>query len=203
MTIALRPGIRTSPCIEVRNLRTSAYVFRLMRGVQRKIGGPEWLLLIGASVFILVLAFSAIWQADIRWLHFFQAWMYIAAIALSVRGIRWGYFIGISAAGLWDYINLFVTNFLASGLHHLNAWMTTGHLTRPDQIIAIPAWTANLLVLVGCTWAYARRERKSWGDLPAFLLAFALTTAFLAADMALFQPRYLALFPRLLHPHWP
>jgi hypothetical protein len=44
------------------------------------------------------LAVSAIFEADLRALHFFQAWLYIATVAFSVRGNRWGYFIGIATA---------------------------------------------------------------------------------------------------------
>jgi len=55
-----------------------------MENANRKFGVPEWLVLISASVFILVLAISAFFEADIRWLHFFQAWMYIVTIALSL-----------------------------------------------------------------------------------------------------------------------
>jgi hypothetical protein len=36
-----------------------------------------------------------------------------------------------------------------------------------------------------------------------FLICVALTSGFFAADMAIFQPRYLGLFPALLHPHLP
>ena len=39
----------------------------------KRLGGPEWLILIGAGFFIMVLAVSAWWEPDIRWLHFFQA----------------------------------------------------------------------------------------------------------------------------------
>jgi hypothetical protein len=164
---------------------------------------PEWLILIGASVFILVLAVSAIWEADIRWLHFFQAWMYVATIALSLRGNRWGYFIGISAAGFWDYANIVATTFFVNGLQQLSEWMSTGHLARPDLLIAVPAWFSNFLVIAGCLWGYLRRTVKSVADVGRFLVAFALTTGFFAADMAVFQPRYLALFRRMLHLHLP
>ena len=47
---------------------------------------PEWSILLGTCVLILVLAISAYWEADIRWLHFFQAWMYVATILLAWRG---------------------------------------------------------------------------------------------------------------------
>jgi hypothetical protein len=72
-----------------------------------------------------------------------------------------------------------------------------------DQIIAVPAWTGNFLVVVGCLWGYGRITQKSLGDLMRFVLAFILTSAFFAADMAIFQPHYLPLFPRALHPHSP
>ena len=172
-----------------------------MQTLRLRVGAPEWLTLSGASVFIVVLAVSAVWEADIRWLHFFQAWMYIATIALTLRGNRWGYFIGISAAGLWDYANLVATTFFFNGLQQLSQWLHTGQLLRPDLLIAVPAWFSNFLVVVGCLWAYSRLPAKTVTDLARFFVAFALTTGFFAADMALFQPRYLGLFPRMLHPH--
>ena len=169
----------------------------------RNWGAPEWLIVIGACIFIVVLGVSAYFEADIRWLHFFQAWMYIATIALSLRRNRWGYFIGVSAAGFWAYANLFVTTFFVNGLHELSRWMATGHLARPDQLIAVPAWFSNVLVMIGCVWAYSRLPTKSLGDSGRLLLTFVVTSGFFALDMALFQPRYLGIFPRLLHPHLP
>lgn len=174
-----------------------------MRNANVQFGAPEWLMLIGGSIFIVVLAVSAIFEADIRWLHFFQAWMYIAAIALSFRGSRWGYFIGLSAAGLWDYANIFATNFFYSGLEELSQWFHTGQVARPDLLIAVPAWFSNLLVIIGCLWAYGRRAEKPLSDVGRLLVTFALTTGFFAVDIAVFQPRYLEIFRRLLHPHLP
>jgi hypothetical protein len=171
--------------------------------MERRLGIPEVLVAVGGCVFIVVLFVSAVFEADIRWLHFFQAWMYVVAIALTLRGNRWGYFVGFSAAALWDYTSLFVNNFFISGLRELSNWIESGHLTRPDQLIAVPAWVGNLLVVVGCGWAYYRHTTERKGDWLRLLVAFSLTTAFFAADMAIFQPRYLALFPRLLHPHNP
>jgi hypothetical protein len=174
-----------------------------MHDPKRPIGAPGWLIVIGGSTFVVVLAVSACYESDIRWLHFFQAWMYIATIILGVRGSRLGYFIGISAAGLWDYANLFVTTFLASGLEQMSRWIHTGHLAHPDAFIAVPAWVSNLLVIAGCLWAYLLLPTKRRGDIIAFLAVFVLTTGYFAFIMAVFQPRYLAIFPRLLHPTLP
>src|SRR6516225_4418678 len=118
-----------------------------------RVGAPECLILIGSSIFIFILWLSAYFEADIRWLHFFQAWMYLAAIWLSLRRNRWGYFIGISAAGLWDYMAAFVNSFFRSGLHWLFVWISTGHATHADQLIAVPAWVGNFMVVVGSLWA--------------------------------------------------
>ncbi len=164
---------------------------------------PEWLILVGAAVFIVVLGVSAYWEPGIRWLHFFQAGMYFVTIFLAFRRSRWGYFVGISAAGLWDYANLVATTFLFNGLQQLSEWVRTGHLQRPDLLIAVPAWVSNLAVVVGCLWGYARLPARGVTDGARFLLACALTTGYFAADMALFQPRYLGIFPRLLAPHLP
>jgi hypothetical protein len=158
---------------------------------------------IGCSVFILMLIVSAVFDPSIRWLHFFQAWMYLATMWLSLRKNRWGYFIGLSAAGLWAYSNLFVTTFFVNGLQQLGLWIQSGHLARPDLLISVPAWFANLFVVIGCLWGYWLMPRKAIADLFRFVTTFALTTGFFALDMYLFQPRYLGMFPHLLHPHLP
>ena len=168
--------------------------------INGQIGAPEWTVIVGSCGFIVVLALSAIWQADIRWLHFLQAWMYLATIQLTLRHNRWGYFIGVSAAGLWDLINLVATTFFRNGMAELLAVLRTGHSTRPDQLIAVFAWLSNALVVGGCGWAYGRLRTKAVGDTAKFVTAFAATTAFFAADMMLFQPRYLSLLVRLVHP---
>ena len=99
--------------------------------------------------------------------------------------------------------NLFATTFFFNGLQQLAQWVQTGHLERPDLLIAVPAWFANLLVVVGCLWGYRQAPAKTLGDAGRLFTAFALTTGFLALDMAVFQPHYLGLFARMLHPHLP
>ena len=173
-----------------------------MASLQRRIGAPECVILIGALMFMAMLWLSAVYDPTIRWLHFFQAWMYIAVIVLALRTSRWGYFIGISIGMFWIYSCTFVSSFFRSGLIHLGRWME-GLDFRADQILAVPAWTGNLLIVIGCLWAYGRMRHKAMSDVTRLVVAFALSTAFLWADMALFQPRYLALFTGLLHPHAP
>jgi hypothetical protein len=38
-----------------------------------------------------------------------QSLLYVAAITLTIRRSRWGYFIGAATAGLWDMLALFAS----------------------------------------------------------------------------------------------
>jgi len=156
--------------------------------------GPLWLIVPGAGVFTVALAVSAIFDSSLRALHFFQWWLYVATVVLSARGSRWGYFIGISTAAFWNYA-LFFTSPLFSDLVKTP--------TRPDVLLQTLAWFGNVAIIAGSLWAYSRlgdRRRADWGRL---MLALAGCTGFLAIIVAIFTPERLAIFPGLLHPHWP
>ena len=156
----------------------------------------------GGFTFIAVLYVSAYWEPDIRWLHFFQSWMYLVSLVLLWRGSRWGWFIGAAAALFWNYVNVFVTTFFRNGLEQAHFLLHTGHVPRPDQLIALPAWFGNLAVILGALLAYAATPRKQWSDAGRFLFAFAGTLTFFVGAVTLAQPRYLPLFEGALHPHW-
>ena len=156
----------------------------------------------GGLTFIAVLYFSAYWEASIRWLHFLQSWMYIASLVLLLRGSKWGCLIGASAAFFWDYVNTFVNTFFRNGLDQVHALIQTGHVTRPDQLISVPAWFGNLALILGALLVYIAAPRKQWTDVGRLLIALAGTMAFFAGAMVLVQPRYLPMFRGALHPHW-
>jgi hypothetical protein len=157
--------------------------------------------ILGTVLFVIVLFLSAYWESDIRGLHLLQSMMYVAAVALILKGSKWGYFIGLGAGLFWNYVNLFVTTFLKSGLAQAGMYLHTGHMDRPDLFVAVPGWAGNALLIIGCLAGYAAMSKKQGTDMIRFAVATAGTTGFFALSMYLCQPRYLALFPRLLHPH--
>jgi hypothetical protein len=83
----------------------------------------NWIATAGALIFVFVLFVSAYAEPDIRWLHFFQSWMYLATIILIWTKNKWGYFVGVGAAAFWDYANVFVTTFLKNGLDQTSIFM--------------------------------------------------------------------------------
>lgn len=161
----------------------------------------NWLIWVGAAGFIAILAISAVFDPTIRWLHAFQALMYLGVIALTARGSRWGLYLGVSVALFWNYGAMFVNSFFRGGLRALSQSFAQGRVLHPDQIIAVFAVGFHFLMAAACLAAYLRLPRKSWTDLPAWLATLVGQTVYFAAIMALFQPRYLEQFPRMLHPH--
>jgi hypothetical protein len=161
--------------------------------IRRPLTAPEWLITVGGGFFIFALAVSAVFVPEIRWLHVVQALMYVAAMLLSIQRSRWGYFIGASTAGLWNLLAAFASPLFAELIDYP---------TRPDLILQGLAWFANLAVIVGCGWGYARLTTKSRWDVGRFILTFVGTTAFLVGATAILAPGYLVAFTRALHPHW-
>jgi hypothetical protein len=105
---------------------------------------------------------------------------------------------GRSLLGLREFVCDYI---LKNGLAQAQTLVMTGHLLRPDLFLAVPGWFGNFAVIVGCVVAYLSIPKKQWSDVLRLAVATACTTAFFAASMALCQPRYLALFSGLLHPH--
>jgi len=161
----------------------------------------DWAIVAESIVFIFILFISAYWDKTILWLHIFQSGIYLAIIFLSIRHSRWGYFIGIAISAFWNMGSLCVNNFFHSGRINLQTSITSGHLMRPDQIIAVPAVLTSFLLIICCLWAYTRLNKKRFSDVARFLTAAAMTIGYFALIMFLFQPRYLGMFPRMLHPH--
>lgn len=172
-----------------------------MDGAVRNPTVLNWTIWLGAVGFIAILALSAVFDPTIRWLHFFQGLMYVAVIALTARGSRWGLYLGVSVAAFWNYSAIFVNSFFRSGLHWLGQSLAQGKLMHVDQIISVFAVGFHTLMIVGCLAAYAFLPRKSWKDLVAWLVTLVAQGAYFYAIVRLFQPRYLTLFDRLLHPH--
>jgi hypothetical protein len=152
------------------------------------------LITIGGSFFILALAASAVFVPELRPLHATQAVTYVAAMVLSVRAPRWGYFIGTSLAAFWNLVAMFGSPLFA---------YLIAEPGRPDLILQALAWLANLAVIVGSIVGYRRLSIKSPRDAGSFAVAFLATTALLVGATALLAPTYVSHLAGILHPHWP
>jgi hypothetical protein len=167
--------------------------------------GPDrlllWLVALSCAGFVFILGLAAYWDHTIIWLHLFQSFQSVAIVALAARRNRWGYFFGIGTAAFWIYAATFISNFAESGFVNLARSIRSGGLVAADQVIAVPAFLFQLILLITCIIAYFRLARRPASDWLRLLVSVAGAIAYLLASFALFQPRYLAMVPRLLHPH--
>lgn len=160
-----------------------------------------WVIAASNAGFIAILALAAYGDHTIIWLHLFQSFQNVAIVALAARGNRWGYFLGIATAALWIYIATFISNFVESGFVNLALSLHAGSLVNADQVIAVPAFVFQLVLMLACMAAYLRLASRPASDWFRFLVSLIAAVAYLLACFAVFQPRYLAMVPRLLHPH--
>jgi hypothetical protein len=161
----------------------------------------DGMIVVAALGFIAILALAAVFDRTILWLHVFQALMYVAVIGLIAARNRWAYFIGLSIAALWNYMAMFVNSFFGNGLRALQESIAAGKLVHADQIISVAAVTFHFMMIVGSLILIVQTSRRAAPELARLLVAFAVFTGYFAASMALFQPRYLPQFARILHPH--
>lgn len=148
--------------------------------------------------FVVVLAVSAYWDASIRVLHAFEAIPYLAAAFLCLRRVRFGYPIGAVSGGFWLWSASFLTTFVRNGFEQLSILIHTGHVGRPDILIAAPAAITTGGLLLFSLIGYLLLEAKSWRDAALFVAALILVPAFFIGIFAAFAPQYLGMFQRLL-----
>jgi hypothetical protein len=180
------------------NLRTARSVRQDMEPARDP---SRWMLAAiqaGAAFFIFALVVSAIFDPTIRVLHTLQALIYVVVIVLVRRGSPWGFGAGFTIALFWNYTNLFVTTFIAAGLHQLAELLRTGRLSRPDLLIAVFAGAGHFLMIVGYLVCFLRLKPKRRQG-AEFLTAGVLAVAYFVLIIWMTGPQYIPLIKKVFH----
>ncbi len=150
----------------------------------------------GAGFFIFALVLSAVFDPKIRVLHTLQALIYIAVIALTRRDSAWGYGAGCVIAAFWNYTNLFVTTFVKNGWEQFVILLRTGHLHRPDLVIALVAAGGHFLMIAGCLAGFLRTRpgAREWAK---FVFGGVIAVAYFAVIIIYTGPQYIGLLKRV------
>jgi hypothetical protein len=161
-------------------------------------GPPSWIrwfILIGAGFFIFALFLSAVFDPKIRVLHALQALIYVSVIFLTRRNNAWGFGAGFTIAMLWNYINLFITNFIHAGWDRFLALIHTGHLQRTDLLVALVAGGGHFLLIIACLTGFLRTRPRSraWTE---FIAGGALSVAYFVVIIFTTGPQYIPLLKR-------
>jgi hypothetical protein len=151
-----------------------------------------------ASAFVVILGIAAYWDPTIRVLHVFESLPYIAAAALCLRKQKFGYMLGVASGGFWLWTAGTLTTFIRNGFERVTMLLRTGHVDRPDILIAAPAACVTGGLVLFSLWGYARLRSKSWIDVGSFVAALAMVAGFFVAIFAAFAPQYLGMFTHLM-----
>jgi hypothetical protein len=153
---------------------------------------------LGASFFTLALILSAVFDPTIRVLHTLQALIYVVVILLVKRSNVWGYGAAFFIAVLWNYTNLFITTFIKAGWTQLVAFLRTGHLPRPDSLIALLAAGGHFLMIGAGLAGFLLLRPKLMGWLK-FLAGGAAAIAYFVLIIYTTGPQYIPLVRRIFH----
>jgi hypothetical protein len=152
----------------------------------------------GAALFIAALWLSAVFDPSIRVLHVLQSFVYIAVIWLTPRRNVWALGAGCLIAILWNYTNIFITNFVRGGLAQLGHLVTTGRLQRPDLLVAVLAASAHFLLIGACLAAFLK-QRPSWQGWVKFGLGGLIAVAYFVGIILTTGPQYIPLLRKIFH----
>jgi hypothetical protein len=162
---------------------------------------PTWInacIAVGAGFFIFALFLSAVFDPRIRVLHTLQALIYVAVIVLTRRRSAWGFGAGFFIAVLWNYTNLFITNFVRAGAQQFVVLVTTGHLHRPDLLVALVAAAGHFLMIAACLAGFLRLRPKgvAWAK---FMAGGVVAIGYFVGIIYTTGPQYIGLVRRIFH----
>src|SRR3954467_2837734 len=150
-----------------------------------------------AAAFIVVLGIAAYWDHTIRALHVFESLPFIVAALLCLRQHKFGYMLGAASGAFWLWMAGTLTTFVRNGFERVAILLRTGHVDRPDILIAAPAAAVTGGLVLFPLWGYSRIRNKSWSDLGLFVVATGVVAGFFVAIFAAFAPQYLGMFRHL------
>lgn len=122
---------------------------------------------IGAALFIVALAVSAVVVPPLRALHVLQSLIYAAVAIFSARGSIWALGAGITIASLWNGLQLFITHNMQRGAILFWSFLRTGHARQLDTMMVALGGLAHFILIAACISAFLNRYRthRSWWKL--------------------------------------
>jgi hypothetical protein len=143
---------------------------------------------IGAGLFLIALAGSALIIPELRLLHLLQALIYVAIIVLARRNSPWGFGAGFTISAFWNAFSIFVTHLMQAGAREFWLLLRTGQVERPDTLMVLIGGIGHFILIVACPIAMFPRssiKRRWW----KFAGGGVLVIAYLALIVAVARPR--------------
>jgi hypothetical protein len=143
---------------------------------------------LGAALFLVALAISAIVVPQLRLLHLLQSVIYIAIVILARRNSAWGFGAGVTIGVAWNSLNLFVTHLMQAGTVVFWSFVQTGHVQRLETMMVPVGGIAHFILIIACLAALFNqpKDNKKWWK---FAGGAVLTIAYMALIILIARPR--------------
>ncbi len=143
---------------------------------------------IGAGLFLVALAVSAVAVPQLRLLHLLQAFIYVAIVILSRRNNVFALGAGFTIAVAWNCLEFFGPQLIQAGAVLLWTFLHTGQVRHVETMMVPLGGIGHLILIFACLTALVNQTtgtRKWW----KFLVGGLLVLGYFALIVAIARPR--------------
>src|ERR1700733_2820138 len=143
---------------------------------------------IGAGLFLIALAVSAVAIPVLRPLHFLQALIYVAVVILARRNNVFALGAGFTIAVAWNCLEFFGPHLMQAGAVMFWSFLHTGQVQHLETMMVPIGGIGHFILIIACLTALFQQttDTKKWRK---FLAGGVLVLGYFALIVAVARPR--------------
>jgi len=143
---------------------------------------------IGAALFLVALAVSAVAVPELRLLHFLQALIYVAVVFLARHNNVFALGAGFTIAVAWNCLEFFGPHLIQAGVVLLWFFLHTGQVRHLETMMVPIGGIGHFILIIACLAAVfnQKADNKKWWK---FLAGGVLALGYFAVIVAIARPR--------------
>jgi hypothetical protein len=143
---------------------------------------------IGAGLFLVALAVSAVAVPELRPLHFLQALIYVAVVILARRNNAFALGAGFTIAVAWNCLEFFGPHLIQTGAVMFWSFLHTGQVQHLETMMVPIGGIGHFILIIACLTAlfHQTTDTKKWWK---FIAGGVLVLGYFALIVAIARPR--------------
>ena len=143
---------------------------------------------IGAGLFVIALALSALAVPDLRLLHFLQALIYVAVVILARRNSVFALGAGFTIAVAWNCVEFFGPHLIQAGAIMFWSFLHTGQIQHLETMMVPIGAIGHFILILACLTAlfHQTTDTKKWWK---FIAGGVLVLRYFSLIVAVARPR--------------
>jgi hypothetical protein len=143
---------------------------------------------VGAALFLLALAGSALVVPQLRLLHLLQSFIYLAVVIFARSANTYALGAGVTIAVAWNSIEIFGPRLVQAGAALIWTFLHTGHAQHIETMMVFIGAIGHFVLMTGCLATLLRQpgdSRKWW----KFVAGGVLVLGYFALIVVIAGPR--------------